>query len=191
MGINELNELVAKWQASQSDYDFEAIASAMPLDSIANGSGWKFGSQEDAKQELLLVLLKACRAWNIQRGQFTTLFYSIWHNRLGNHRKSLGAGFRIPSTAIISLDAPLDDGGYIEPMGDSEPLEWAGSDKEQASTALSNLVESLPSPKREIMKLWLDGVVQKEIARMVGTSRQNVSLVIKTTEQRCRFLLPD
>jgi RNA polymerase sigma factor (sigma-70 family) len=129
--------------------------------------------REDLFQEILLGIWRALPAFRNECSERTFIF-RIAHNR--------GMTFAARSRSHISLD---DLSSIPDPR--ANPAEQAARQAERER--LLHAVRRLPQQQREAVLLYLEGIPQKEIADVQGTTENNVAVRLSRARVALRAIL--
>lgn len=128
---------------------------------------------EDAVQEALIGLWKACCAYDPGKGTFPTIAHHCIKNQilmLIRRRKSW------TPRITVSLDAPIPDNpdlSYGDVLGSRE------NDPCGTNTFLIDYLESIPEKHKTVLYLSANGFTQEEIGKKVGLSQSYCSRILK------------
>lgn len=146
-------------------------------------------SIDDYYDVLAIGLCKAAKAFDKNRGKFSTLAYRCMENELNLHWKSTKRKSVIPEELVFSYDAPINSADSDE---DSFTKFITGDcfNSEVLSNIVSEeFVESLSDKEKDIISFLLDGMTHKEIADTMGFKRQNVSYHLNNIRKKANCLL--
>lgn len=132
---------------------------------------------------LAIALCKAARVYDKSRGAFATIAYTCMDNDVAAHIRSEMKKSRIPNAAIVSYDSEANQ-NLLEEISNS-----LFTNTENAGIMLSTLKGMLTSDQRDILKLLLQGMTQKEISEIRCCKIENVWYNIKQIRKKASRLL--
>ena len=130
---------------------------------------------EELFQDVWLRVVSA-RASYTPSAKFTTWLYTIAHNRLMDHYRSLGR--RPPHASLDDEDAPI-----AEPVADPAESPERALDRKRAAERIVAAVEALPGAQREAFLL------QQEAGLSVEEIAQTTGVPFETAKSRLRYAL--
>lgn len=135
---------------------------------------WKhyptFAHDEDLKQEALLGLWQACLTYDENKSKFSTYAVSCILNRL---RIQFRERAKHPET--VSLSTPI--GGYEEEgLTLEDTIEDPVPSIDEGYLDLKGFVASLSNRDQQIVKLRMQGLTHKQIAKELRMTRVNCSM---------------
>lgn len=130
---------------------------------ILNISYPTFAKDEDMQQEALLGLWKACTTYNPDKAQFSTYAGYCILNQL---RLAMRGWEKQPDT--VSLNTPISDNEELT-LGDT--IEDPSSDIDEGYMALKLFIDGLPERERQLVRLMMNGLSQKQAANKLGLSQ--------------------
>jgi RNA polymerase sigma factor (sigma-70 family) len=139
-------------------------------------SSYEYNHQEaeDLYQEICLAV---CQALGRFRGDCSerTFVYRVAHNKSLTHR-----GRKKPASISLDDAGPLVDTG--------ENIEVVRH-RIQRQKSLLEAIRQLPEIQRQIVTLRLEGLPQKEIAEVVGTTENNIAVRLNRARKALKSIL--
>lgn len=136
-------------------------------------------SIDDYYDVAAIGLCKAAYHFDPAKGiAFSTYAYKLIQNEiLREMRKNnnISHGGNVPD---VSLQEPTTQDDDTLTLGDMIPANYGNPEDALAVDSIHNAIDKLDPKHREIMKLFISGYKQGEIANIVGTSQANVSRII-------------
>lgn len=139
----------------------------------------RLADDEDMKQEALIGLWRACRAFDPEKGcEFSTLAFPCIKNAILQALRRKGREFE----ADASLDAEprsiaMRDAYSTATLGDI--VEDPHALDEHNAIDANHFLQELPADKRQLVVLKMQGMTQREIAQGCGISQAEVSRRLK------------
>lgn len=139
----------------------------------------------DLFQELSMYLCKQTdRYYNVGRGTFSTFAYYILNNYMTRVYKRQSRQNSIEALNIDELSESENTTLYETVMRYDEPLYDDIIEDEQ----LSQIISSLRPQRRKIIRMWVNGYTDTEVAKKLSISKQAVNhfrhTLIKKIEER-------
>ena len=141
---------------------------------LVNSYEYNQGDAEDLYQEICIAVWQALDRF---RGDCSerTFVYRVAHNKSLTHR-----GRKKPAPISLHDAGPLVDTG--------EDIEVV-RDRMQRQQRLLEAIRQLPEIQRQIVVLSLEGLPQKEIAEVVGTSENNIAVRLNRARKALKSIL--
>lgn len=143
------------------------------LDRVAWGYSDNAHDLEDLMQEILVALWRALPRFHGDSSE-RTFVLRIAHNR--------GISFSMARRRFV----PLPD---VEQLFDPAPLAEERVISEQRRDRLFQAIRRLPELRRQAVMLHLEGLSQREIAQVQGTSETNVGVRLTRARKALRILM--
>ena len=143
------------------------------LDRVARGYSDNAHDLEDLMQEILMALWRALPGFRGDSSE-RTFVLRIAHNR--------GISFSMARRRYLPLPDP-------EQLSDPAPLAEERVISEQQHDRLFQAIRRLSELQRQAVMLQLEGLSQREIAQLQGTSETNVGVRLTRARKALRVLL--
>ncbi|MFN3649031.1 MAG: sigma-70 family RNA polymerase sigma factor [Armatimonadota bacterium] len=149
--------------------------------------------REDLISEARLALCHAARAWDPDRGAFSTYARTAIHNwllrvcRLNRNRQTL-------RPQLVSLSAPVgetEEDSFMDLLPDPDVVLDEQVCQSHLSDSLHQAIQELPEREREILQNVLRGRATSHIAQEQGCSRQRIEQIQSRAVRRLRERLGD
>ncbi|MBR2385689.1 sigma-70 family RNA polymerase sigma factor [bacterium] len=137
-----------------------------------------FGSYEDMEQHLLGKVWEALSKYDSARGKISTFILKVCTNEIKMIARKHNTQMR--KAELVSLNDKLPSGTVIEDCIECE-IDIAAEVAKQA--LIARIIKKLDC---ETYAYYIDGLTQKEIARIVGFSQSYVARKIKRNINRIR-----
>lgn len=141
---------------------------------------------DDWYDVLAVGLCKAARAYNPERGAFSTLAYKCFSTEIAFVRKNTRPGRQKFYENLIYFDACVDEEGeYFGDYLENQALtRYSVENKVLSEYVLAEYLRDkrTSGQVRKILDLSSQGYTQQEIADMIGCTRANISRVKKEFE---------
>ena len=143
------------------------------LDRVAWGYSDNASDLDDLMQEILLALWHALPRFRGESSE-KTFVLRIAHNR--------GITFSMARRRFAALPDPNQ-------LSDPAPLAEERLISEQRHDRLFEAIRALPELQRQVVMLYLEGIPQREIAELQGTTETNVGVRLTRARKALRALM--
>lgn len=142
-------------------------------------------SIDDFYDVLAIGLCKAARAFDDDKGEFSTFACKCMKNELYMHLKSARRQCVIPREIVLYGDAPIKENGLFgsETLFDIIP-DKDSSKRMSCAIMLKELHNTLGHKEKMVFELMLSGMKHREIADMMNCKRQNVTRYVKNIRMK-------
>lgn len=136
-------------------------------------------SIDDYYDVAAIGLCQAAALFDASKGlKFSTYAYTAMRNEVLKEIRKEKAIKNGGGAITVSLQEPTTQDGEPLTIGDGIPANYGNPDDAIAVESIHNAIDKLNPKHREVMKLFVAGYSQSEIADIVGTGRANVSRII-------------
>jgi len=141
---------------------------------LASGYAWSGGDTEDLLQEIGLAIWRALPSFRGDCSEKTFLL------RIGHNRGITWRARRPPAHSSLDL---------IDELPDHRPTPDAEVERADRRGALLQAIRQLPTSRRQVVLLSLEGLSHDEIAEVLGTTANNVGVRLNRARADLRRLL--
>lgn len=130
---------------------------------------------------LAIGLCKAAKAFDENKGAFSTLAYKCMENELLMYFNQLQKLSATPSNVVLSYDA-LNCSENID--NQNGIIDYGSYNDMMASAMFREFIEELNENEKKILKHLIKGLTHYEIAEIINCSRQNIDYHVKNMRNK-------
>lgn len=147
-------------------------------------------SIEEYYDILAIGLCKSAIVFDEKKGKFSTVAFRCMKNELCNYWMHMQRKSYIPDNIILSYDAPIswnsdDNCSFLDKFTDNNYT----CDIVIDNIMSDNMFNTLTPREKKIVKYLNEGLEQKDIANILGCSKQNISYCVKQIRKKWKAYL--